>query len=190
MPLASVVPGTPLGGVTQFQVAATALMVLLARWTNTARPWFTTPVTTRSGGALDARVGFFVRTAAVAATVDGDPTLGDLLARVAPSVVAALTAGAPRTVSTGDTEAAGDAGEDSVVLAVTATAALEIPGLRAARVVLPRRDGWHGRVPLEFQWTMDPGGGVLQLLYDAALFDSTTALRLAAAFRRLSLIHI
>jgi amino acid adenylation domain-containing protein len=183
LPLAPAVPGTPVGGVTPFQGAATALMVLLARWTNTARPWFSTPVTTRFGAALDARVGFFVRTAAVAATVDRDPTLGDLLARVVPRVVAALTAGAPGSVSTGG--AAGAAGRDAVVLAVTATAALAMPGLRAERVVLPRQGGWHGRVPLEFQWSIEPGGGVLQLLYDADLFDDTTALRLAAAFRRL-----
>ncbi len=177
-------------GVTVFMVLQAAVSALLTRLGAGTDIPLGSPVGTRADKALDDVVGFFVNTFVLRADTSGDPTFGELLARVRAADVGAFAhpdVPFERLVDrlAGDRSRAGHP-LFQVFLAFQPELAheLDLPGI-TADFVMPVVG--VSRFDLTFDLTERPGhGGVAGVLeFSADLFDHTTAERIADRFTRL-----
>ena len=77
-------------GVTLFMLMHAALVLVLARWSGQADIAVGTPVANRTRRELEGLIGFFVNTLVLRVRLAGEPSLGELLARVREADLAAF----------------------------------------------------------------------------------------------------
>ncbi|MFC0007301.1 non-ribosomal peptide synthetase [Micromonospora siamensis] len=153
-----------------------------------------TPVAGRPDEALDALIGFFVNTLVLRTDLSGDPTMRDLLARVRGADLSAYShQDLPFERVVDELNPARSAYrhplfQTSVTLGGHSGETLTLPGTRTT-VAFADTDA-AAKFDLGFAFrerrgpTGDPAGLNLQVEYNAAMFDATTAQRLAAAVER------
>ncbi|MEV0533674.1 amino acid adenylation domain-containing protein [Kitasatospora sp. NPDC050463] len=179
-----------LSGATPFMVVQAALAVLLSRLGAGRDIPLGTPVAGRGDEALNDLVGFFVNTLVLRTDTSGDPTFGELLARVRESDLAAFeNQDLPFEQLVEVLDPVRSLARHplfQVMLAFDATAevSFDLPGLRAGELEIRGRDS--AKFDLNFEFRELPGqAGITGVIeYATDLFDHDTVQTLAARLVR------
>ena len=175
-------------GVTLYMTLLAGFQALLSRYTGQEDIAVGTPIAGRSRVELEPLIGFFVNTLVLRTDLSGDPTVGELLARVRR---VALDAYAHQEVpfeklveALQPDRSSGGRPLVQVVLALqnVPTADLALPGLRLHPVPLETDTA---KFDLSIWFTEGAEGLVGAIEYDSDLFDAETIYRLASRYATL-----
>jgi hypothetical protein len=175
-------------GATPFMLALAAFDVLLARYCGQPDVVVGTPVAGRDRPEVEPLIGFFVGTSVLRTDVSGDPTVGELVARVRETCLDAYAhARVPFERLVEELRPSRDLGRTPLfpvlfALQNTPAAAREMAGLEVTPVDV---DPGTSQFDLSVMVVPGAGGGRLRVEYDTDLFDADTVDRMAAHYRML-----
>ncbi|MCC7330519.1 MAG: AMP-binding protein, partial [Gammaproteobacteria bacterium] len=173
---------------TLFMVLLAGFQALLARWTGEEDLLIGTPVAGRGRSEFEGLVGFFINTLVLRGDLRGNPTLGEIIGRVRRTALDAYAhADVPFERLVEVLQLPRDPGRTPLFQVMfnlhnEPARPLELPGLEATRLALPRRTS---KFDLGVSLVEHANGLGVTFEYDTDLFDAVTIGGLAAGYLRM-----